>query len=229
MMIKNIRLAVFDMSGTTIVDKSEVVDCVYQAALQTGIVCDKMRINSMMGWSKIAVFRTLWAQVLGSNAPELEAKAQHSFFVFKDILEKYYQENEMQPTEGCLEMFAFLKNNKVKIALNTGFYRGVANILLQKMNWEIGQTIDFLIASDEVQAGRPQPFMMRRIMKHFRITDPRQVIKVGDTPSDLGEGKAVGCWSFGLTNGSHTAEVLNQCEHDGLFGSLVELMAFLKK
>jgi phosphonatase-like hydrolase len=228
-MLNNIRVAVFDMSGTTIVDKNEVLDCFYEALLQSGVEREKSYINTMMGWSKIEVFRTIWAVELGADTEGVEKKAQNSFAVFKTILEEYYAVHEMQPTLGCLDIFEYLKSKDIKIALNTGFYRQVTDILLRKLNWKVGRDIDFSITSDEVPQGRPKPFMIQKIMTHFDVGNPNQVFKIGDTPSDLMEGKAAGCWSFGVTNGSHTHSELTVYDNDGLFESLASFMAFLKE
>lgn len=227
-MSEPIRLAVFDMSGTTIKDKNEVLDCFYDALLSTGVKRDKSYINSMMGWSKIEVFRAIWTEEMGIYTEVVERQAQNSFRLFKRILEDYYAENSMEPTEGCLEIFDYLKSKNIKIALNTGFYRQVTDILLKKLDWEVGQMIDYSIASDEVPQGRPKPYMIQNIMTHFEIDKPKQVFKIGDTPSDLMEGKAADCWSFGVTNGSHTFEELSLYTNDGLFSSLETFLAFLK-
>ncbi len=227
-MIDTIRLAVFDMSGTTIKDKNEVLDCFYDALLCTGIKRDKNYINSMMGWSKIEVFRTIWTEEMGIYTEIVERQAQNSFRMFKQFLEKYYAENPMEPTDGCLEIFDFLRSKNIKIALNTGFYRQVTDILLEKLGWEIGRDIDFSIASDEVPQGRPKPYMIQNIMTQFQIDNPQQIFKIGDTPSDLMEGRTAGCWSFGVTNGSHTSEELSHYDNDGLFSSLETFLAFLK-
>ena len=72
----------FDMSGTTIEDKNEVLDCFYDAMIETGLPCEKAHINTMMGWSKIEVFRTLWSGKIKGDAELLEVKAQDSFRVF---------------------------------------------------------------------------------------------------------------------------------------------------
>jgi phosphonatase-like hydrolase len=165
MNIAQIKLVMFDMSGTTIEDKNEVLDCFYDALLETGLPCDKDHINAMMGWSKIEVFRKLWAEKLGKETTFLEAKAQASFSVFKEKLEVYYAQNELLPTEGCLETFDWLRSQGIKIGLNTGFYRQVVNILLKKMDWQVGRDIDFVIASDEVPKGRPEPYMIRAAMR----------------------------------------------------------------
>jgi phosphoglycolate phosphatase-like HAD superfamily hydrolase len=128
-----------------------------------------------------------------------------------------------------LEIFDYLKKKNIKIALNTGFYRHVTDILLKKLDWKVGERIDFSITSDEVAKGRPQPYMIQALMKHFYIKNPIHVFKIGDTPSDLMEGRAAGCWSFGVTNGSHTRQELLLYDNDGLFDSLEVFLAFLKE
>lgn len=121
-----------------------------------------------------------------------------------------------------------MRQQNVKIVLNTGFYREVADIIFAKLGWQQGKTFDFSITSDEVPKGRPAPFMIENAMNYFNISQPNQVAKIGDTPSDLQEGKAAGVWSFGITSGSHTREALQPHDNDGLFESMSAFLAFLK-
>jgi phosphonatase-like hydrolase len=235
-MLKNLKLVVFDMSGTTVKDYNEVVDCFYDALVYTGINTTKSHINTMMGWSKIEVFETFWREELKGERTidpaflneTVQFEAQNSFRVFKDMLEEWYEENRIEPTEGCLDLFHFLKENDIKIALNTGFYREVADQIFQKLNWQQGNPFDFSITSDEVEKGRPAPFMIQKAMEYFGITDPRQVAKIGDTPSDLQEGRAAGVWSFGVTNGTHTWAQLEAHDYGSLFESQRAFMDFLQ-
>jgi phosphonatase-like hydrolase len=228
---------VFDMSGTTVKDYGEVLNCFYDALTISKIYVEKSHINTMMGWSKIEVFEKLWTEKLTSDnnmTPEdlsatVSVKAQESFRIFKVLLENWYEDNALEPTKGCLELFDFLKQNNIKIALNTGFYREVADQIFQKLHWQQGNPFDFSITSDEVIKGRPEPFMIQKAMEKFGITDPKQVAKIGDTPSDLQEGRAAGVWSFGVTNGSHTHEQLAAFDNDGLFESQRDFMNFLKE
>ncbi|MBP6611708.1 MAG: hypothetical protein KA206_11560 [Paludibacter sp.] len=68
--------------------------------------------------------------------------------------------------------------------------------------------------------------MFCNAMELCGVSDVRNVIKIGDTPSDLGEGKNAGClYSFGITNGTHTHAELELHENDGLYG---DLLAFKK-
>lgn len=135
-------------------------------------------------------------------------------------------------------MFAYLHNRGIAIALTTGFYRVVTDIILEKLGWLAGLddrrvgTADSLlqvsIASDEVAHGRPYPHMIERAMNLLGVTDPKAVVNIGDTPSDLQSGRAAGvALNLGLTNGTHSQEQLAAHPHDLLLGSLRELPALL--
>ncbi len=237
-----IRLVMFDMAGTTVRDNNEVLFCFAEACKKEGIEANEKRLNALMGVSKLEVFHLLWREQLGEvPASEIIAeKAEHSFQTFRSILENYYRTHPVEPTEGALEVFDWLRGHDIKIALNTGFYRTVTDIILNKLGWlaglnaeyvgGIGSTIDFSIASDQVPQGRPAPYMIQKAMSVFGITDPKQVVKIGDTPVDLEEGREAGCLlSLAVVNGTHSQAELEVLDNDGLLLSLTELPAFLEK
>lgn len=232
-------LVVFDMSGTTIEDRNEVLDCFVAACAETGIPATPEHINTMMGWSKITVFRTLWQELLGPVAPDLETKAQHSFLQFKYLLESYYQVHAMLPAPGAEDTFRWLRSQGIRIGLNTGFYREVTDILLHSLGWDHGLDaqrigdgtglIDVSVTSDEVPAGRPAPDMIFRAMHLLGLHDPQRVVVLGDTPSDLQAGRAAGCrLTLGVCNGSHTREQLAAWPNDGLLEDLHALRPLLE-
>jgi phosphonatase-like hydrolase len=161
-----------------------------------------------------------------------------SYDVFRDVLEDHYRTQGATPTEGCLDVFAQLHERGIKIALTTGFYRVVTDIILNKLGWLDGLTehyigaadslIQLSIASDEVVQGRPAPDMIRRAMQLLNVSDPKAVVNIGDTPSDLLSGQAAGvALNLGLTNGTHTRAQLEAYPHDKLLGSLRELPGLL--
>lgn len=238
-MKQNIEMVVFDMAGTTVRDKNEVEYCFLQAVDQTGLVTNPDEINSMMGWSKLTVFETLWKkQLAGAPANEINDRVEKSYSAFREVLESHYLNSEILPTEGTLEIFEFLKRQNIKIALTTGFYRKVTDIILERLGWSVGLhkhssvngIINASVSSDEVKAGRPAPFMIFRAMELCNVNDVRRIIKIGDTPSDLGEGKNAGCYlSLGITNGTHTKEQLSQLENDGLLDDMKQFQQLLEK
>lgn len=239
-MQQSIKLAVFDMAGTTVRDNDEVLACFKQACRESGLDFPDERLNALMGVSKLEVFVTLWREQAGPDAaPEfIREKADEAFDLFKNILENYYLSNPVEPVPGAVELFEWLRSRGVKVALNTGFYRQVTDIILKKLGWDRGlneqhvggpqSVIDMSITSDEVPAGRPQPFMIRKAMDTFGVEDARQVLKVGDTPVDLQEGQNAGVGlNLAVVDGTHTRAQLEVFEHDALLPSLTELRAWL--
>ncbi|MCX7743100.1 MAG: HAD hydrolase-like protein [Flavobacteriales bacterium] len=230
-----IKLLILDMAGTTVRDLNEVEKCFAEACKITGLQVDDATIKAVQGWSKIYVFEKLWKEQLGENHPNLELKIKHSFQSFKDILETYYQTHEILPTEGAMEVFEFCKKHKIKVVLTTGFYRKVTDLILERLGWMKGLNeqriaissdaiIDASISSDEVANGRPAPDLVFKAMNIFKINDPKEIVVVGDTPSDLGCGKNAGALlTIGVTNGTHPKELLEPLPHDKLIPSLKKL------
>jgi phosphonatase-like hydrolase len=229
-----IQLVVFDMAGTTVTDHHEVERCFAEAAAQTGLTVSDERILAMQGLSKRHVFETLWKEQLGADSPEVPTHVDVSYEVFRDVLEAHYRRQGATPTDGCLDTLAALHKRGINIALTTGFYRVVTDIILEKLGWLDGlneqrigtadSLIQLSIASDEVAQGRPQPLMIQRAMRLLNVIDPKQVVNIGDTPSDLLSGQAAGvALNLGLTNGTHTRAQLEAYPHDKLLGSLREL------
>ena len=153
-------------------------------------------------------------------------------------MEEHYATHEVVPTKGCLKLFKFLNENGVKIALTTGYYRKVITILLRKLGWDHGldktwlglkdSLIQLSLSSDDVEDGRPAPDLIYLAMRKLGVSDPRRVIKIGDTPSDLESGVKAHClMSLGLTNGTHSRKQLLGYRCDGLLSSLEELLVLL--
>jgi len=233
--MNKIKMVVFDMAGTTVRDQNEVEKCFVEAAESTGLTYNRAEIISMMGWSKRLVFETLWKKALpNADNQVLTEKIDGSYLRFKEVLENHYRTAAVVPAEGALEIFSFLRSNGIKIGLTTGFYREVTDIILSRLGWDKGldelykgdetSIIDVSVTSDQVAAGRPAPEMILRAMQLCGIEDPKQVINIGDTPSDIESGNNAKCLlSLGVTNGTHTREQLEKCNHNGLLDSVTEL------
>ncbi len=235
-----IELVVFDMAGTTVTDHHEVERCFTEAAAQTGLSVSDERILAMQGLAKRYVFETLWKEQLGETHPSVQAQVDGSYAAFKAILENHYLTTGATPTAGCLETFAYLHERGVAIALTTGFYRSVTDIILDKLGWladlnneRIGSKTSIIqasVASDEVARGRPYPDLIERAMVLLNVSNPKAVINIGDTPSDLLSGRAAGvALNLGVTNGTHTADQLDAHPHNFLLGSLAELPVVIER
>jgi phosphonatase-like hydrolase len=236
-----IKLVVLDMAGTTILDQHEVEMCFKKASIKNGLQASDERILALQGYAKLQVFQMLWTEQLGEQDSSISAKSKQSYEDFKEILETHYRTHPVVKTEGCQELFDYLHKNGIFIALTTGFYRSVANIILTKVGWgqslnqnfinlRNSQGIHLSLTPDEAGIGRPDPAMIHLAMKKTGITDPRQVINVGDTPVDLAFGKNANIrLALGVCNGTHTRSQLESFPHDGLLNRIDDLIAIIEK
>lgn len=224
----SIELVIFDMAGTTVRDDDAVNICL-RDALASHIAVSRDEANSLMGWPKPIAIRLLLEQKLVGNetvSPAL-VNAIHDAFLAR-MLHHYQHAPDVEPMPHTLDTFCQLKEAGVRIALDTGFSRPIANAILERLGWNEGGLLDATVTSDEVQRGRPHADLALRAMELTGIRDPQQVAKVGDTPSDLQEGKAAGCrLIIGVTNGTHTREQLAPHTHAHLIASLQELPALV--
>src|SRR5262249_44840152 len=121
----------------------------------------------------------------------------------------YTTDPEVREIPGATATFAALRGAGIKVALNTGFSRPTANVLLTRLRWSAPAVIDGDVTSDEVKRGRPHPDMIHRLMGRLGVSDARKVAKVGDTRADLEEGTNAGCGLVvGVTSGSYSREQL---------------------
>jgi phosphonatase-like hydrolase len=239
--MSEIKLVVLDMAGTTVMDQHEVEQCFKLAAEKNGLEASEERILALQGYAKLEVFELLWKEQLGEGNSDIEQLAQKSYIDFTKILENHYLTEDIFPTEGCLELFDYLHSKGIYIALTTGFYRKVANIILKKLGWlqtlnnnfiNLSNTkgIHLSVTPNEVNGeGRPSPKMIQYAMSICGISDPMQVINVGDTPVDLAFGKNAGVrFSLGVCNGTHTKEQLTKFPNDGLLNKISDLIQVIQ-
>ena len=121
-----------------------------------------------------------------------------------------------------------LKDKGIRIGLNTGFSRSIADAILRRFQWMEKGLVDDYIASDEVEAGRPQPFMIQILMKRAGIDDAKEVIKIGDTEVDINEGRNAGCaMVVAVTTGAFTRDQLAPYNPDHIIDDLYQLKALI--
>ena len=89
---------------------------------------------------------------------------------------------------------------------------------------------------DEIGQGRPYPWMIFENMKRLGVYPPLSVVKVGDTASDMQEGRNAGVWCVGVSDSSSDAvtegregarTILDGAGAHHVVGTAVELPAIL--
>ncbi len=222
-----IRLVVFDMAGTTVDEQNIVYKTVHQAIINAGFsVSLETVLLYAAGKEKFqAICDVLF--YLQDGPVDMEA-ALAIHFDFEDMLDIAYAELIPVPMPGAKEVFETLRERNIKIVLNTGYKRPVAETLLQKIGWIAGNDYDLLLTADDVEKSRPHPDMIFQAMEHFGIEDALEVAKIGDSIADIEEGKNAGCGiAAGITTGAQTTEQLQTARPTHIFHALTDLLPIL--
>ncbi|MBB6051274.1 HAD hydrolase-like protein [Armatimonas rosea] len=211
------ELVIFDMAGTTVHDEgSPVHRCLREALAGAGVAVTHEQVNAVMGLPKPEAIRQLL--VCGSEGRVAEI---HQSFVER-MIAHYQTHPAVREIEGTSLVFVTLREAGIKVALDTGFSRDIADVVISRLGWRL--LIDGSVTSDEVPRGRPHPDMALSLMSRFGILSSARVAKVGDTPSDLQEGTGAGCgWVIGVWEGSHTREELAAHPHTQLLPNITHL------
>ena len=217
-----IDLVVFDMAGTTVNDDDSVSRCLRSSLAAAGFSVTAQAVNTVMGLPKPIAIASLIEKLSPANAPPGLVESIHDDFVLRSI-EFFRADPSVHEVRGATRVFETLKKCGIRVALDTGFNRTIAQVILDRLGWSRSPLIDATICSDEVKRGRPHPDMIHQLMAGLRIDDPRRVAKVGDTPADLREGANAGCGLVvGVTGGTHRHGELEPFPHTHLIETIAD-------
>src|SRR5277367_627023 len=103
-----------------------------------------------------------------------------------------------QLIEGVADVVRNWQNRGLLIGSTTGYTREMLNPVLAQAATS-GYRPDASVCPDEVGAGRPAPWMLARNAQLLNVYPPSSCVKIGDTISDIEEGRNAGMWTIGLT------------------------------
>lgn len=226
-MKQQIELVVFDMAGTT-VDEGNVVYKTVQKVINDAGFNVSLNDVLMHGAGKEKHQAITDVLRVCTSLAEVEEVADKAFSNFKITLENAYATLEVKSFEGTENLFKALRENQIKVVLNTGYDSVTANKLLEKLGWKVGVTIDALVTSNDVKNGRPDGDMIVKAMKLTGVNDAQKVLKVGDSAIDIEEGKSAHCgMTAGVLTGAQTREQIQEANPTYILETLNELKAIL--
>lgn len=215
------------MAGT-VVDEQNVVYKTLQKSLNDGgvnVTLDQVLAEGAGKEKSKAMFDIASKYDPGKNGVAIEAMYKN----FVTLLDEAYRDLQVKPMEGAEELFEELRKSGVYRVLNTGYNRGTASQLLDKLRWKRERHFDVLITASDVAKARPFPDMIFKAMGVMGINEATTVAKVGDSVVDIEEGKNAGCGlTIGITTGAHTREQLAAAKPDTIINSLREIPALIK-
>lgn len=221
----SVDLVAFDIGGTTVRDDG-VVPRAFRLALQPlGIVPTEEDVRAVRGAAKRAAIRALLERALGAAAAA--AGVDGVYQRFNELLHEAYNTGPVEPVSGAAELFAWLRERGVRVALTSGFDRATRDIILRRLGWD-GGVVDAVVSADEVAAGRPAPYMLFRAMELTGALAVGRLAVVGDTALDLAAGTNAGArFVVGVLGGAHDLATLGRAPHTHIIPALVELTRVL--
>jgi phosphonatase-like hydrolase len=215
------ELVVCDLAGTTVYDRGEVPAAFADALREAAVPFDPAEITAWRGASK----REVLGRLLGRSGGPEDAVAERLPLVygrFHVLLAERLARASPVSLPGVREACARLRAGGIRIALTTGFDRGLVEQLLAAVDW--AELIDAWVCSDDVRLGRPAPDMILLASHRCGVTDPDRIAVVGDTRLDLEAARNAGArWRIGVLTGAHDRATLAAAPHTHLLDSVRDL------
>lgn len=212
--MKHIEAVIFDWAGTTVdygcfAPLKGFID----AFASKGVALTPAEARGPMGLLKIDHIRALAA--IPHIKAELEQNLGHA--VTDDDINELYNVFESTLLENLVaystvkpyvtETVDALRSQGICIGSTSGYTRAMMDRITSHVAKQ-GYEPDCCVCADEVSRGRPYPYMMWKNMSELDIADPRRVVKVGDTVSDIREGVSADAWTVGVVMGQASSDLM---------------------
>ncbi|GGB07429.1 HAD family hydrolase [Puia dinghuensis] len=229
--MSSIQLVVFDIAGTTVQDSGSVAEAFISAFRDFGFEIPQAEVKKVMGFRKIdAIALLLETFAPAKKDDDILIDRIHTRFI--DTMIAFYRDDEdLAPFPYAEQVFSALKQQGIKVALNTGFTRSITDTILHRLRWDDRSSlIDMVICSDEVSHGRPYADMIETLINVLGVSSPSNVLKIGDTEVDVEEGRNASCGKVvSVTTGAYTREQLEPYHPDFIIDDLRELLPIIEK
>lgn len=207
--LKNIEAVIFDWAGTTIdFGCFAPVRAFVEAFEGFDIEPTIEEVRKPMGMLKVDHIRTmlsmprikgLWIEKYGKEPVEEDVNKVYELYE-KILFKALYNYTTLKP--GTKEVVSHLRNKEIKIGSTTGYTKEMMSIVTKGASLN-GYSPDCLVCPDDVNNyGRPYPYMIFENMKILGVQSVDKVLKVGDTISDIKEGKNAGVITAAVVVGS---------------------------
>lgn len=215
-------LIIFDIAGTSVRDDGFVERAFLSVSHHHQLGLDAAWIKPRMGVHKLAVMREALDHANNPSATSPEQLAAE----FEQAIDREVTSGNAPPMTGFIDLFNDLRCAGVKVAFTTGFSRTTAETVLKGA----GIPYDILVASDEVDQGRPAPDIVLEAMRRAGVNDPARTAVIGDTPSDLGSAiNAHAAMAIGVGHGTHRLDDLADHPHTHLAANMNALRDILAR
>ncbi len=192
------RLLVFDWDGTIIDSAGAIVDCIVEAARDSGLeVPTRERASHTIGLGLHDALRFAVPDLPAERYPEFVASYRRHFLARQDTMRLF---------DGMRDLLVGLSKTHT-LAIATGKSRRGLDRALE------ADALKALFAAsrcaDETNP-KPHPAMLLELMAQLNSSKD-ETLMIGDTSHDLEMARAAGVDALAVTYGAHNAEGLRAC------------------
>jgi phosphonoacetaldehyde hydrolase len=203
-----IQAVVFDWAGTMVdygcfaplnvfmevFRKREIAITLSEARAPMGLL-KRDHISEILKMERVA---GLWRERYGQLPQEADVDSLYADFepMMLAVVHEY-----AEPVPGALALVERLRQSGIRIGSTTGYTAEMMAIVTAQAK-KRGYAPDHLVTPNDVPAGRPYPWMIYENAAALNVYPMYNVMKVGDTVSDIREGVNAGTWTIGVVLGS---------------------------
>lgn len=202
--MKQVKAVIFDWAGTLIdFGCMAPVEVFVKVFKESGLEISIEEAREPMGLAK----RDHIIALLAMKNVKNQWENLHGETVTNEQIDNLYAQLEpalsqivadyTEPNPFVVETLHQLREMGIKVGSTTGYVKSMMNEIVP-IAAKKGIVLDQIVDSSDCEAGRPAPFMIQKNMLHFGITNPIEVVKVGDTVADIKEGINAGVWTVGV-------------------------------
>jgi phosphonoacetaldehyde hydrolase len=103
-----------------------------------------------------------------------------------------------KPIEGAVEFAGYLENKGIKLGSTTGYTCEMMDIVAPEAA-KYGFAPQCIVSPKDDLPGRPHPYLIYKNAIKLGCYPLWHMVKIGDTVSDMQEGKNAGCWCVGVS------------------------------
>lgn len=205
MKYSHIEAVILDWAGTA-VDFGSLAPV---AALQRVFAANDVPITAAEARAQMGVLKKDQIRFICAGERVTEAwAARHGSAPAEEDVERIFAEFLPRQTEILAEFSAPIpgvpetvdawRAAGLRIGSSTGYTRALLDVVMAAAAGQ-GYAPDASVTPDEVGGGRPKPFMCYLNAILLGVYPLWHCVKIGDTPTDIAEGRNAGMWTIAIT------------------------------
>jgi pyrophosphatase PpaX len=167
-----------------------------------------------------------YMEVLRNTLPKYSAEADVMDAMYANFISLATSDEfikSFREIKGIKGMLRWLKK-RCRLAVGSGNSKKLLNGFIEKLG--MGKYFDLVVSGDEVKRGKPNPDMLLKIIRHFKVS-PKEALYVGDARSDIIAAKRANIRSVAVLTGALNREEAEELNPDFIVSDATQLQELL--